>query len=180
MILVLLGVACAGKTTIGHILSARLGWCFEDGDDYHPLANRQKLESGIPLTDEDREPWLNALHARMQELIDCSQNAVFACSALKQKYRDLLVAGFEPGQVRFALLDATRDLLEERIQKRHHQYMNPNLLGSQLATLEVPADAWRISVCGTPEETAQQLLGHLKVATAIVIKSPGEKGDWLE
>jgi gluconokinase len=165
MILVLLGVSGAGKTTIGLLLSARLGWRFADGDDYHPLANRQKMESGTPLTDEDREPWLNALHARMLELINCNENAVLACSALKQKYRDLLVAGFEPGQVRFALLDATRDLLEERIQKRHHQYMHPNLLGSQLATLEVPADAWRISVRGTPEEAAQQLLGHLKVAS---------------
>jgi gluconokinase len=165
MILILFGVSGAGKTTIGHILSTRLGWRFEDGDDYHSVANRQKMESGTPLTDEDREPWLNVLRMRIQEFIACSENAVLACSALKQKYRDLLVVGFEPDQVRFALLDAPRYLLEERIQKRHHQYMNPSLLDSQLATLEVPADAWRISVCGTEEEAVQQLLGHLKVAT---------------
>jgi gluconokinase len=165
MVLVLFGVSGTGKTTIGRILSARLGWRFEDGDDYHSVANRRKMESGTPLTDEDREPWLNLLHTRMQELIGCHENAVLACSALKQKYRDLLVAGFQPDQVRFALLDAPRYLLEERVRKRQHPYMNPSLLDSQLATLEVPTDTWRISVCGTKEDAVQQLLGYLQVAT---------------
>ena len=164
MILVLFGVTGAGKTTIGQLLSTRLGWRFEDGDDYHSLANRRKMESGIPLTDGDREPWLNLLRTRMQEFVACNENAVLACSALKQQYRDLLGSGFDPGTVRFALLCAPRSVLEERIRQRHHPYMNPSLLDSQLATLEVSADAWCISVSGTKEEAVQELLGYLQDA----------------
>lgn len=162
MILILFGVSGAGKTTIGRLLSERLGWHFEDADDYHPPANRQKMRSGSPLTDEDRKPWLKVLHARIEEFIARGDNAILACSALKQKYRDSLVARFNPDQFRFVLLDAPRDLLRERMQRRHHPFMNPNLLDSQLATLEVPADAWRISVCGTEEEAVEQLLGKLQ------------------
>lgn len=164
MILILFGVSGAGKTTIGELLSARLGWRFEDADDYHSVSNRRKMESGTPLTDEDRQLWLDTLHMRIEELINCRENAVIACSALKQKYRDLLAAGFEPDQVRFALLEAPRSVLEERIQERHHPYMNPGLLDSQLAILEVPADTWRISVCGMPQEALQELLRGLTIA----------------
>jgi len=163
MILILFGVTGAGKTTIGRRVAARLGWRFEDADDYHSIANRRKMRSGTPLTDEDREPWLNLLHTRMQELISRREDAVFACSALKQKYRDLLVAGFEADQARFALLYAQRALLVQRIQKRRHPYMNPYLLDSQLAALEVPADTWRISVSGTEEQAVEQLLRNLQL-----------------
>ncbi|HXW92319.1 MAG TPA: gluconokinase [Terriglobales bacterium] len=162
MILILFGVSGAGKTTIGRLLSERLGWHFEDADEYHPPANRQKMRAGSPLTDEDRKPWLNALHRRIAEFIARGDNAILACSALKQQYRDLLVGCFPPDQFRFALLDAPHDLLRERLRKRHHPYMNPNLLDTQLATLEVPADAWRVSVCGTEEEAVEQLLGKLQ------------------
>ncbi|HXY09747.1 MAG TPA: gluconokinase, GntK/IdnK-type [Terriglobales bacterium] len=162
MILILFGVSGVGKTTIGRLLSKRLGWRFEDGDDYHSPENRHKMQAGIPLTDEDRTPWLNVLHQRIEELIGQRENAILACSALKQKYRDRLVVGLKADQFRFALLDVPRDLLRERIRKRHHPYMNPNLMDSQLAALEVPADAWRISVCGTPEEAVEELREKLK------------------
>ena len=162
MILILFGVSGVGKTTIGRLLSKRLGWPFEDGDDYHSPENRHKMQAGIPLTDEDRTPWLNVLHQRIEELIGQRENAILACSALKQKYRDRLVVGLKADQFRFALLDVPRDLLRERIRKRHHPYMNPNLMDSQLAALEVPADAWRISVCGTPEEAVEELREKLK------------------
>ena len=162
MILILCGVSGVGKTTIGRLLSERLGWRFEDGDDYHSAANRQKMQSGTPLTDEDRKPWLTALHQRIGEFIDGGENAILACSALKQKYRDMLVTGFKAEKFRFALLDGPRNLLRERLLQRHHPYMNSNLLDSQLAALEVPTEGWRISVCGTKEEVVEQLLGKLK------------------
>lgn len=172
MILILCGVSGVGKTTIGRLLSERLGWRFEDGDDYHPLANRQKMQSGTPLTDEDRRPWLNTLHERIGELIDRRENAILACSALKQEYRDLLVTGLQVDEFRFALLDGPRHLLRERLRKRSHPYMNANLLDSQLAVLEVPTDAWLISVCGTKEEAVEALLGKLKAVLEQQVNSP--------
>jgi gluconokinase len=172
MILILFGVSGAGKTTIGRLLAERLGWRFVDGDDYHSPANRQKMQAGIPLTDEDREPWLNLLHQRIAELIGQRENAIVACSALKQKYRDRLVASLKADQFRFALLDVPRELLRERIRKRHHPYMNPNLMDSQLAALEVPADAWRISVSGTEEEAIEQVCEKLKTAQETASRRP--------
>jgi len=162
MILILCGVCGAGKTTIGQMLAARLGWRFDDADDYHSKVNKQKMQSGVPLTDEDRVPWLQGLNRRMLELARSGQNVVLACSALKQEYRDLLVAGLSVEEVRFALLEAPRELIEQRIRQRDHPYMNPDLLDSQLATLAVPSDIWRISVAGTPEEAVDQVLGYLK------------------
>ncbi|MGB9199088.1 MAG: gluconokinase [Terriglobales bacterium] len=164
MILILFGVCGAGKTTIGQMLAARLGWRFEDADDYHSEANRQKMRSGVPLSDADRLPWLQALNGRMLELARSAQNAILACSALKQEYRNLLVAGLSIEEVRFALLEAPRELLEQRIRERNHPYMNPSLLDSQLATLELPSQVWRISVSGTPAEAVDQVLHHLKCA----------------
>lgn len=161
MILILCGVSGSGKSTIGQLLASRLGWPFLDADDYHPAANRHKMASGIALTDKDREPWLNALHQRMREIAESGGSALLACSALKQKYRDLLASGFAPGEVRFALLEAPRELIAERLRSRSHAFMNPDLLGSQLATLEQPADAWRVSVRGTVEESVAQLLSYL-------------------
>jgi gluconokinase len=106
MILILLGVSGAGKLKIGYLLSCRLGWSSPGGNDYQSEANRRKMEFGNPLIEEEREPWPNFPHLRKQEFIGCKDDGVVACSALEQKYRDLLFAGLTSDRVRFRLLDA--------------------------------------------------------------------------
>jgi len=164
MILVLMGVSGVGKTVIGRLLSARTGWKFEDADDYHSEQSRQKMAAGIPLTDDYRRPWLVALHERMLRYCQEGENVILACSALKQQYRTLLAGGFAEGEMRFVFLHATAALIKERLKSRHHPYMNPDLLESQLATLEVPSNAWPISVAGRPEEAVEEILARLQEA----------------
>jgi gluconokinase len=163
MIVVLMGVSGVGKTTIGKLLAARTGWKFEDADDYHPDENRKKMAAGIPLTDADQKPWLRALRERMVQYRQKGESVILACSALKQQYRDLLADGFAKNEMRFVYLHGPTALIKERIESRHHPYMNPDLLDSQLATLEVPSDAWSISVTGSPEEAVEEVLARLRI-----------------
>src|SRR5262249_2701923 len=95
MVIIVMGVTGSGKTTVGVLLAQRLGWLFLDADDFHSAANKAKMHAGTPLTDADRLPWLQALHARLGELQATRQNAVLGCSALKQSYRDLLREGID-------------------------------------------------------------------------------------
>jgi gluconokinase len=162
MIVVLMGVSGVGKTTIGALLAARTGWKFEDADDYHSEENRKKMAAGIPLTDADRGPWLNALHERMLHYRQKGENAILACSALKQRYRELLAGGFAKNEICFLYLHAPAALIKERMMTRHHPYMNPDLLDSQLAELEVPRDARPINVAGSPEEAVEEILTGLR------------------
>jgi gluconokinase len=164
MIVVLMGVSGVGKTTIGKLLAGRTGWMFEDADTYHSEDNRQKMAAGIPLTDADREPWLNALHERMLQHRQEGDKVILACSALKRRYRETLADGFAKDEMRFLYLHAPDALIKERMKARHHPYMNPDLLESQLATIEVPSDAWSIAVDGTPEEAASEILARLREA----------------
>jgi gluconokinase len=164
MILILMGVSGIGKTTIGSLLAARIGWRFEDADDYHSAESRQKMAAGIALTDTDRWPWLKVLHERMLEHRQTGENAILACSALTEQYREVLAGGFAENEMRFVYLHAPSALIKERMKARHHPYMNPDLLNSQLATLEVPSDAWSIAVTGSPEEAVEQILGRLRGA----------------
>jgi gluconokinase len=164
MILVVMGVSGVGKTTIGKLLSGRTGWAFEDADDYHPEANKRKMAAGIPLTDVDRAPWLRALHERMGQYRDKGENAIFACSALKDEYRRVLSDGFAANEMRFVYLHAPASVIAKRMKLRHHPYMNPDLLQSQIATLEEPADAWSVSVEGTKEQAVVAILAHLRDA----------------
>jgi gluconokinase len=161
MIVVLMGVSGVGKTTIGKLLAARTGWKFEDADDYHSEDNRQKMAAGIPLTDADREPWLNALHERALQHRQGGENVILACSALKRRYRETLARGFAKDEMQFVYLHAPDALLKERMKARRHPYMNPDLLESQLATIEVPSDAWSVAVDGTPGEAVSEILAHL-------------------
>ena len=161
MIVVLMGVTGSGKSTIGTLLAERTGAVFADADDYHPLANKEKMAAGHPLNDEDRQPWLETLNRLMRGWFEAGKNGVLACSALKEKYRATLAAGMPTGTVKFVWLDGSRDLLSERLSERTHEFMNPKLLESQLETLEPPQDALRIVNDRSPEEIVGQILEHV-------------------
>jgi len=139
MVIVVMGVAGAGKTTVGRQLAETLGWEFVEGDDFHSAANRDKMRSGIPLTDADRAPWLAALRAHIAQCLSAGRNAVLASSALKASYRDSLRV--DPERIRFVYLKASPELVAERLATRRGHYMNPSLLPSQFDTLEEPSDA---------------------------------------
>jgi gluconokinase len=131
---VVMGVQGSGKSTAGRAIAARLGLPFIDGDDLHPLANRQKMAAGNPLTDEDREPWLAIIGRSLAEGLEHGAARVVACSALKRRYRDQ-IRSFAP-TVRFVHLAGGQDLIAQRLTGRSHEYMPPELLDSQFQALE--------------------------------------------
>jgi gluconokinase len=162
MIVLLAGVSGCGKSTVGGLLAGLLDCPFVDGDALHPAANIAKMRAGVPLTDEDRWPWLAAVAAVMDDDIAAGRSAVIACSALKRSYRDLLLTG-RPA-ARLVFLDVPRDLLAARLTARHGHFFRADLLDSQLAALEKPEPAQRIlvvSAVGPPEQVAQQIAGLL-------------------
>jgi carbohydrate kinase (thermoresistant glucokinase family) len=136
VIIIVMGVASAGKTTVGQGLADQLGWPFRDADSFHPPANVAKMSAGVPLTDEDRWPWLDAIVAWMNERAAAGEHGVATCSALKRAYRDRLRAS--RAEVRFVHLHGDREVLAARIAARKDHFMPPSLLDSQLATLETP------------------------------------------
>jgi gluconokinase len=144
MVVLLMGVTGSGKTTVGEKLASELGWTFSDADDFHPAANKAKMRAGIPLTDDDRWPWLLAVRQVIEQALRDSRGAIVACSALKAAYRDVLAGGLEP--VRFVLLDGDPAVLKARLAQRRHEFMNPALLESQIDTLERPPDAIVIDI----------------------------------
>ncbi|KKC33615.1 gluconokinase [Devosia psychrophila] len=136
-IIIVMGVSSSGKSTVGQSIARRLHVAFLDGDGYHPEANVEKMRAGIPLTDEDRWPWLEKLATALHGAAEKKDAAVGACSALKCAYREFLVqkAG-EP--ILFVYLQGSKDVIAARMAKRQHEYMPTSLLNSQFATLEVP------------------------------------------
>lgn len=164
MIVILMGVTGSGKTTIANELVALTGWKYAEGDDYHSEANRQKMHAGIPLTDEDRIPWLASLHEVILGWLHTGDSGVLTCSALKQWYRDLLVKDMPASAYRFVLLDVPVATLAERMRKRRGHYMNPALLDSQLQTLEMPHDAVRVDATAPPAIVAAKILSQLEPA----------------
>jgi gluconokinase len=154
MILILMGVTGSGKTTVGKLLSARLGWLFEDADWYHPVDNITKMCQGVPLTDEDRSPWLDRLHIAIRQWIAAGENVVLACSALKHTYRTKLAVSDE---VWFAYLKASQEVIASRLSARQDHFMNPNLLSSQFDALEEPAEAIVIDATEAVDKCVEQL-----------------------
>ena len=168
MIVVLMGVSGSGKTTIGTLLSERTGAIFADADDYHPLANKQKMAAGNSLDDHDRQPWLETLNRLMQGWFREGKSGVLACSALKARYRDTLSAAMPRGTVYFVLLDGSPELIAARLAVRKHEYMNPNLLASQFKTLEPPTEGEALRVVNDrpPRVVVDEILAHLQVGKA--------------
>jgi carbohydrate kinase (thermoresistant glucokinase family) len=160
MVIVLIGPMGCGKTTVGKILAARLGWPFNDADDYHPKDNVEKMRAGIPLTDQDRQGWLQTLAARIDGTLAAGENLVLACSALKKKYRDIL--GVDQQRVVSVYLKGDADLLEARIAGRSHQFMNKDLLRSQLAVMEETADGLCLDIGPGPEQLAVAIIAWLQ------------------
>ena len=161
MIAILMGVTGTGKTTVANELVKKTGWEFAEGDDYHSEANKAKMRAGVPLSDTDRAPWLDALHQVLAGWAAAGKSGVMTCSALKETYRRTLTADMPAGAVCFVLLEAPKQVLVERLEHRTGHFMNPGLLDSQLATLEVPEHALHISVAGTAVEAANEILQKL-------------------
>ena len=153
MIVVVMGVCGCGKTTIGRKLAERLDAAFIEGDELHPVSNKDKMAAGVPLDDADREPWLDAIAAKAAELLSDISCVVVSCSALKRSYRDRLRTA--DGKVKLVHLTGTRPLLQSRMNERRGHFMPAGLLDSQLATLQVPeADETAISLDIEPQPDA--------------------------
>ena len=155
-VIVVMGVSGSGKTTIGSALAGALGVEYAEADTFHPRANIEKMSSGVPLTDEDRAPWLEAIADWIRE--HQATGGVVTSSALKRRYRDVLRGG---GDVWFAHLDGTREILAERMKNRSGHFMPVSLLDSQLADLEPlrPDEHGEVfDIGGTPEEITRAAL----------------------
>jgi gluconokinase len=168
-IMVLMGVAGAGKTTVGQLLAAELGWAFLDADTLHPAANIEKMTRGIPLSDADREPWLAAVHTRIVEAFQKHEDLVVACSALKQRYRETLSRGVD---VTWVYLKGSEEMIRARLQRRQHHFMKAQMLASQFADLEEPTDAIVVDIAGTPTAAVQKILNALSSRPAMQRASP--------
>jgi gluconokinase len=160
MILLVMGVTGSGKTTVGKLLASRLGWVFLDADDFHPAENIQKMQRGVALTDADRWPWLDAIHAELLKCAAKKQAAVLACSALKQSYRERLAAGVE---LRICYLKGTYREIAARLRRRSGHFAGEAILAGQFADLEEPGDALVVRVGDTEEEIVGDVLGWLKL-----------------
>jgi gluconokinase len=167
LVLIVMGVAGSGKTTVGVLLAQKLGWQFVDADDFHPAENKDKIHQGIALTDADRAPWLAAVRRAILQWNAAGQNVVLACSALKRSYRDEL----RDGQVRFVYMKGDYALLLERLRSRHGHFADEKILASQLATLEEPGSdetddsepsTITVSIDLGPDEIVSTIIAKLK------------------
>jgi len=156
-----MGVAGSGKSTVGRLLAIQLGWPYHEADDFHSPANREKMSRGLPLDDADRAPWLATIHQAMAACVRNHQPAVFTCSALKEKYRQVLCAGLP--EIGVVHLSGNRELLLSRLQGRSGHYMKPAMLESQLAALEPPVGALNLDISLSPEALVAAIRRRLTV-----------------
>lgn len=153
-----MGVAGSGKTTVGTLLAGALGSGFVDADTLHSAGNVAKMSRGVSLTDADRAPWLEAIHARIQAAFSSGEDLVVACSALKERYRQAL-AGNVP--IRWVYLKGSPELIRARLLRRFDHFAKDNLLASQLDALEEPADAFVVDITPAPEVIVKRIVTWL-------------------
>jgi gluconokinase len=160
MVIILMGVSGAGKTTIGRALAQELHWTFAEGDDFHSAANIARMHAGIPLTDEDRAPWLQSLRTAIAGWLAAGENVVLTCSALKASYRAILLVSPE---VKLVYLRGSFELIAARLASRRGHYMNPDLLRSQFDTIEEPDDTLTIDVGLPVAQIVQEIRAGLGI-----------------
>jgi gluconokinase len=163
-VVIVMGVSGCGKSTIGALLASRLQWEFEDGDWFHPSSNVDKMHSGIPLTDEDRWPWLDAIAAWIDKTRRSGGHSVIACSALKRRYRDVLIG--DRADVRLVYLKGDETLIARRVAMRHEHFMPRSLLHSQFKALEEPGPDEKpivVSIEPQPREIVVQILSAMNI-----------------
>jgi gluconokinase len=161
MVVIVMGVTGAGKTTVGRLLAEQSGWEFADADDFHPPANVEKMRNGIPLDDDDRKPWLERLRKSITDWIAEGRNVVLACSALKRSYRQELDVG---PQVHFVYLKGSAEQIAERLRSRQGHFAGEQILAGQFADLEEPENALTIEIASTPEQIVAQIRKKLGLA----------------
>ena len=158
--MLVLGVAGSGKTTVGAMLAGKLGWQYADADDFHPVANVEKMAAGHPLTDADRWPWLHAIAAWIDVQIAAGQPAVVSCSALKRAYRDVM----RRPEVQMVYLHGNRGLIAARLTSRQGHFFKEEMLDTQFATLQEPEPdegIITVSIEGTPLQVVDAILAQL-------------------
>src|SRR5579859_2454885 len=161
MIVIVMGVTGAGKTTVGCLLAEQLCWQFADADNFHSPSNVEKIRQGIALNDQDRKPWLDSLRKAITAWIAEHRNTVLACSALKRSYRQELAVGLE---VRFVYLKGSTALIAERLRSRHGHFAGEQILASQFADLEEPSEAVTVEIASQPEQIVAEIRKKLGLA----------------
>lgn len=155
MILLVMGVTGSGKSTVGRLLAERLGWVYLEADDFHSAANKAKMHQGVPLAETDRVPWLNAIHAELLARNAQGKNVVLACSALRETYRQTLMAGLD---VKLVYLRGSRELIGGRLRHRTNHFAGEAILDDQFAVLEEPQSAIVEDVAEAPEQIVGEIL----------------------
>jgi len=168
LVLIVMGVVGAGKTTVGTLLAHKLGWHFADADDFHSPKNKEKISRGVPLSDADRAPWLSAMRSAILQWTAAGENVVLACSALKRTYRNELRAG----RVTFIFLKGSYAMLLERLRLRHGHFADEKILASQFETLEEPGSddqdqAITIQIDDRPDEIGSEIITELKRSAVV-------------